>query len=401
MLALQFLTILLVILKSTSATTMAFTDRIPLSQLDRIRGALYGLYYADAIAMPVHWMYDLRQLQADYGTITGYTKPKDKFVGSIMNLSNTGGGGRGSDKGDIVGNVILHGKKQYWVRGGNFHYHLGTLYPLSNTLLFHLKYHFFVGLQAGENTLEAQLTRLLTRDMTSKAGFDASSFRKAYIQFMQTPGSHRDTYASTCHRMFFANLVNGKKPEDCADNDGHNVDTIDALTLTIPVILKYASSEPNVRNNKVKECIRVTRRTAALDGYAIAFSDMLVDILHGKDLRQAVEDCGASFGSDDGLHRSIRVMVERSAGRGDPMTACYIDSAFPAMLFMAYKYAEDPEKALLANANAGGENVARGSLLGALMGAAYGNAGFPAWTREGLYSKEEIAQEIDAFAASI
>jgi hypothetical protein len=26
-----------------------------------------------------------------------------------MNLSNTGGGGRGDDKGDVVGSVILHG----------------------------------------------------------------------------------------------------------------------------------------------------------------------------------------------------------------------------------------------------------------------------------------------------
>jgi hypothetical protein len=56
--------------------------------------------------MPVHWMYDLRQLQSDYGIITGYTKPKDKFVGSILNLSNTGGGGRGSDKVMLIFSTI-------------------------------------------------------------------------------------------------------------------------------------------------------------------------------------------------------------------------------------------------------------------------------------------------------
>ena len=66
--------------------------------------------------------------------------------------------------------------------------------------------------------------------------------------------------------------------------------------------------------------------------------------------------------------RSVRTMVERS--NGDPMVACYIDSSFPALLHFAYKYADSPERAVLANANAGGENVARGSLLGALMGAA-------------------------------
>ena len=88
-----------------------------LSVYDRKYAALYGLYVADAVAMPVHWMYDLRNLKRDYGQITGYTAPLDRFDGSIMNLSNTGGAGRGSDQGDIIGDVILHGKKKYWGRG--------------------------------------------------------------------------------------------------------------------------------------------------------------------------------------------------------------------------------------------------------------------------------------------
>jgi len=40
-------------------------------------------------------------LRRDYGEITKYEAPKDSFPGSIMNLSNTGGGGRGSDKGSV------------------------------------------------------------------------------------------------------------------------------------------------------------------------------------------------------------------------------------------------------------------------------------------------------------
>lgn len=64
------------------------------------------------------------------------------------------------------------------------------------------------------------------------------------------------------------------------------------------------------------------------------------------------------------------------------MSACYIDSNFPTMLFLNYKYADNLEKACLANANAGGENVARGSLMGALFGATYGMKGFPEWTKK-------------------
>jgi hypothetical protein len=223
------------------------------------------------------------------------------LLGSILNLSNTGGGGRGSDEGDIVGTVILHGKshftctyparlcrllwvivslgkKKYWLRGGNFHYHLG--------------------LEAGENTLEAQLCRVLIRSILTSSDskeittapdgasdastatrtpvFSAPAFTESYIQFMRTPGSHNDTYASTAHRMFFANLVRGHEPSQCADNDGHNVDAIDALTLTVPVIIAYSKADRNLRNAKIREVIAVTRKSRVLQRYAEMYSDILV-----------------------------------------------------------------------------------------------------------------------------
>jgi len=88
----------------------------------------------------------------------------------------------------------------------------------------------------------------------------------------------------------------------------------------------------------------------------------------------------------------LKSMVESS--RSDPMVHCYIDSSFPAMLFIVYKYAGSVEKAILASANAGGENVARGSILGTLVGAAHGMSQFPEWTN-GLYEKDKIMAEID------
>lgn len=216
-----------------------------LSVMDRCYAALYGMYAGDAVAMPVHWMYDLRNLKRDYGSITGYVAPKDQFQGSIMNLSNTGGAGRGSDQGDIVGSVILHGKKKYWGRGKSYHYH--------------------VGMNAGENTLECHLARLATRQISQDGGFVAENYLKSYVEFMQTPGSHPDTYAATAHRMFFANLVAGKAPNKCADNDKHNVDAIDALTIAVPVIIHYRDASRDERNRKVMEAIRSLRNVAKVE----------------------------------------------------------------------------------------------------------------------------------------
>lgn len=48
---------------------------------ERKIAALYGMYVADAVAMPVHWMYNLALLKRDYGQIRGFVKPKDKFEG--------------------------------------------------------------------------------------------------------------------------------------------------------------------------------------------------------------------------------------------------------------------------------------------------------------------------------
>jgi ADP-ribosyl-[dinitrogen reductase] hydrolase len=107
--------------------------------LDRVRACLWGMHIGDALAMPVHWYYDTGQLRRDFGAIKGYVAPKEKIPGSIMSLSNTGGGGRGDDAGTVVGEIILQGKRKYWSRGGNFHYHRG--------------------MAAGENTLEVTISR--------------------------------------------------------------------------------------------------------------------------------------------------------------------------------------------------------------------------------------------------
>ena len=79
------------------------------------------------------------------------------------------------------------------------------------------------------------------------------------------------------------------------------------------------------------------------------------------------------------------------------MAACYINDSFYALLFIAYKYSDSSEKAILANANAGGENLARGALLGALFGAQYGMSGIPKWAIEGLLEKESIGNSIKKF----
>lgn len=58
-------------------------------------------------------------------------------------------------------------------------------------------------------------------------------------------------------------------------------------------------------------------------------------------------------------------------------------------------------EALLANANSGGENVHRGALLGAILGASSGYDRLPSKMVSGLYDKDKIAVEIDEFVNAV
>ena len=77
--------------------------------------------------------------------------------------------------------------------------------------------------------------------------------------------------------------------------------------------------------------------------------------------------------------------------------ACYIEDSLPALFFLAAKYADNIEEALLANTNVGGENCHRGFALGALMGAALGKQNIPDHLIDGLAEKEKLGEEISQY----
>lgn len=75
-------------------------------------------------------------------------------------------------------------------------------------------------------------------------------------------------------------------------------------------------------------------------------------------------------------------------------------SSYPSLIHFAAKYPEF-EDAILANANCGGENVHRGCVLGALMGASAGESGIPDHLKAGLHNATAIQAEIEAFKAAV
>merc|ERR1711865_1321569 len=111
-------------------------------------------------------------------------------------------------------------------------------------------------------------TRECYNSITANQGtFSPSSLQDRYVKFMTTPGTHNDCYAGTCHRMFFHNRERGIALAECPDNDNHNVDTQDGLTMTIPVALATATQPKHAADQVIGECISVVRNSDACKGY--------------------------------------------------------------------------------------------------------------------------------------
>ena len=318
----------------------------------RQKGAIFGMFIGDALAMPVHWYYDRQALERDYGRVSSYLAPKNPHPDSIPWRSVYTPPKRSAD--------ILHDQRQYWGRPG-------------------IHYHQF--LKAGENTLNLKLCNLLICNLSENGGYDADAYLDRYIGFMTTPGSHRDTYVEEYHRHFFTNYAHGNPPRACGIIEKH----ISGLIGMIPLIVYYADDPDSARQLAV-EHLRLTHLGDRMTAAGNLLLDILLPVLGGKSLEDVIVQ--KIKRQDNPLlgHTFVRWLKDPDeivVGRR-LSTACYVEDAVPATIYLALKYHHDVARGLIANTNLGGDNAGRGSVLGALLGAANGHQAFPKPWVDGL-----------------
>jgi ADP-ribosylglycohydrolase len=351
---------------------------------DRLRGALWGMFVGDALAMPVHWYYSVAALQRDFGVIRDYQAPKAHHPSSIMPLASTGKAGRGAQDGDVVGGVILKGKKHHWGQA-NIHYHQG--------------------MRAGDNTLNLLCARVLLRGLDANRRYASADFLRDYVAFMTTADSHNDTYAESYHRDFFANYARGLAPERCAGAEGHDTASIGGLVGLPPVIFAALHhGDVTIANAAALTQLRLTHRSSQLERYVLEFSQLLARLLQEPPAAIAPLACAAAqrlgFPAEKVIERVRRNQQSDLDVIGGLLSpACYIDQSFPAVLYLAARHGDDFEAALMTNTNAGGDNCHRGAVLGAILGAALGVAAIPQRWMQGLTARVELEVEIETFVA--
>jgi ADP-ribosylglycohydrolase len=356
------------------------------SQSLRVANALKTAFIADALAMPVHWFYRPIEIELAFpGGIQQFEAAPEFHPSSIMSLHSKRKGGRQSvDKSsktaiEVVGDVILKDKAQFWDKP-NMHYHQG--------------------MAAGENTLNAHCARLMMRVVAnSPESYDRQKFANAYIAFMTAePARHPDTYAESYHRGFFAHFAQGRKPEKCAMKT-HDTASIGGLITIAPLVFseRLRGSSESAIQITCREHLALTHPDESLMRVCDRYVTLLCGLMVEPD-QEGVKALLIQAGKGSpGL--DVAGLVKRNLPDNKVIgqlfsPACYISDSWPIVLYLAYKYLNDPWKALIVNTNLGGDNAHRGNVLGILLGLqsdTVANNWF-----EKLLNHNAIGQEIDA-----
>lgn len=305
--------------------------------MTKIPNALLGALAADAVAMPVHWYYDRAALARDYGQITSYLAPKNPHADSILWRSSYT---PLNERGDI-----LHDQARYWGQRG-------------------VHYHQF--LAAGENTLNFQLAAQLYKQTVELGRYDADAWLAFYVEFMLTPGRHRDTYVEEYHREFFTNYARGRKPRACGVADVH----IGGL-VAVPALFAALAGTTSDVAAAVREHVGLTHKDQGVLQAADCLVRILTAVRMGEPLRAAILAQASDWISAAKVAAWSKEPDDVVIGRR-LSPACYIPDAFPAALYLAWKYAEDFGAGICANAQVGGDSCHRGAVVGALLGEANG-----------------------------
>ncbi len=400
----------------------------------RLHNALWGLFVGDALAMPAHWYYNPDNIKKDFnGGVRGYEAPPHPHPESFMvgmgyhpDVENAGKLGRPYD--------ILHGHGRFYrtsygsqdiqlTESGGAHGH--TVPKLEE------RFHYHHGLKAGENTLGAHLVRVLMRSVIRDGRYDPDAFLDDFIEHLTTPGRNRDPYTEIYLRRWFENYSKGLPPRCCAafQRDVWSIAAHGGVIRPLVVSLLMPSGYQGL--GFAVEHQNLTHRSENNVAALSVLVPLLQDLLNGADLRTAVtlygerlrvplvsgEELFAAYRDHKGpenipgdemwqlhtrlspepfdLEEWVRTRTEGEVAHRMLATACYPEHGVPLLFYLARKHDFDVESALLANADAGGDNVHRGMLLGMVVGGA--GDSFPSRLKDGLIARSELEKEIEEY----
>lgn len=160
-----------------------------------------------------------------------------------------------------------------------------------------------------------------------------------------------------------------------------------------PLLAFLASaSEAEVARAAIAQT-RLTHRSKEAEEAALFCAKTGFRILYGADLESSVRELAPSWALQKADEQLGNESLEAIGNLG---RACPVTVALPAVIYLILKHGDNFEKALSENAMAGGDNCARGLILGLVLGAHHGLSAIPEHLLTGLTNRLRIESLLNA-----
>lgn len=350
---------------------------------DRAAGAIMGAFIGDALGLGPHWYYDLAELRRDYGEwITDYTNP----------------------------------------RPGRYH----------------------AGLKAGQLSQAGFILKLLLRSLVECGKYDEVDFCRRMDEELLplldgTPICGPGGYTSQSIRELWRRRVEQRLP--WGQTGGH-ADTTEAIERTLALAVRYAL-DPSLLATTVASNTVLTQTDDTVVSMTVAYGAVLGLLVQGHTLDEGLSTKlmklvktgelpfhavtsdnlqpprpgtpdpprAGKFASPDAL-LTPSYMAANAADpdiRIEPAwkvsivygMPCAIYHQLPAAYYLAARFHDDFESAVLHAVNGGGQNQARAILTGALVGAQVGLSAIPQRFLDGLEDSAILQRLAEELAAQV
>ncbi|HAO34497.1 MAG TPA: ADP-ribosylglycohydrolase family protein [Candidatus Competibacter sp.] len=341
---------------------------------DRAAGAIMGAFIGDALALGPHWYYDLDELRRDYGPwISGYTDPKP----------------------------------------GRYH----------------------AGLKAGQLSQAGFILALTLRSLVACGGYDEDDFCRRMDEDLLTlldgtPMNGPGGYTSQSIREAWRRRVEQQQP--WGQTGGH-ADTTEAIERTLALAVRYALEPQNLALTITQNTL-LTQVDETVVAMTVAYGAVLGVLVQGHALDASLSNTlmkqvkagvlpfhavtsdrlqpprpgdpdpprAGLFASPDALLTPSYMAIAAADPdlRIEPAwkvslvygMPCAIYHQLPAAYYLAARFRDDFESAVLHAVNGGGQNQARAILTAALVGAQVGLTRIPARFLDGLDEADELSR---------
>lgn len=292
-------------------------------------------FVGDALALGPHWVYDQDEIRSTLGRVTSYHAPLTKY----------------------------HPSKA-----------------------------------AGDFTHYGDQTLVLLKSIAKAGEFDIEQFAAAWRAFWEDPSN--ESYRDKATQQTLAHVQAGK-PIEGAGSDSHDI--AGAARIGPLFLLEWETDEALIEAARRQTAF--THPSEVVVASAEFFGHVILAVRAGAGIADALESVMAEK-EREALPKRWLDVARRSAASDETDSAalkahglsCHTDDAFPGICHLLLRYPDDPATALIENATAGGDNAARGLILGLMYGAKFPASALPKEWLSGLNARRTITDLINHFS---